>query len=165
MWLNVIFLFLVWENLCALEMIIGNRFESACSNSHQALIKKTAFTRKQTYTDHCTLIVYSLPTPRKFQEQECPPSPEPTRKEKDKTGCHCVIVWVGFITVTHAATLYHPTHSAWHHILSGWLTAAFSTCMTSDSFFWDTLTRNCCPQDITMDNWQCQILTPLYLQL
>uniref|UniRef100_A0AAX7UCW6 Small monomeric GTPase n=1 Tax=Astatotilapia calliptera TaxID=8154 RepID=A0AAX7UCW6_ASTCA len=29
---------------------------------------------------------------RKFQEQECPPSPEPTRKEKDKSGCHCVIV-------------------------------------------------------------------------
>ncbi|KAG8125771.1 hypothetical protein E2320_020895 [Naja naja] len=29
---------------------------------------------------------------RKFQEQECPPSPEPTRKEKDKKGCHCVIV-------------------------------------------------------------------------
>ncbi|OXB80513.1 UNVERIFIED_CONTAM: hypothetical protein H355_016303 [Colinus virginianus] len=28
---------------------------------------------------------------RKFQEQECPPSPEPTRKEKDKKGCHCVI--------------------------------------------------------------------------
>uniref|UniRef100_A0A8C0IYJ1 RAS related 2 n=1 Tax=Chelonoidis abingdonii TaxID=106734 RepID=A0A8C0IYJ1_CHEAB len=28
---------------------------------------------------------------RKFQEQECPPSPEPTRKEKDKRGCHCVI--------------------------------------------------------------------------
>uniref|UniRef100_A0A8K9XSY2 RAS related 2 n=1 Tax=Oncorhynchus mykiss TaxID=8022 RepID=A0A8K9XSY2_ONCMY len=28
----------------------------------------------------------------KFQEQECPPSPEPTRKEKDKSGCHCVIV-------------------------------------------------------------------------
>uniref|UniRef100_A0A8C6CF78 Small monomeric GTPase n=1 Tax=Monodon monoceros TaxID=40151 RepID=A0A8C6CF78_MONMO len=27
---------------------------------------------------------------RKFQEQECPPSPEPT-KEKDKKGCHCVI--------------------------------------------------------------------------
>lgn len=107
----------------------------------------------------------SLPTPRKFQEQECPPSPEPTRKEKDKSGCHCVIVWAGLITVTHAATLYHPpTHSAWHHILSGWLTAAFSTCMTSDSLFWDTLTRNCCPQDITMDNWQCQILTPLYLQ-
>ncbi|ELK18045.1 Ras-related protein R-Ras2 [Pteropus alecto] len=23
--------------------------------------------------------------------QECPPSPEPTRKEKDKKGCHCVI--------------------------------------------------------------------------
>uniref|UniRef100_A0AAQ4PPC0 RAS related 2 n=1 Tax=Gasterosteus aculeatus aculeatus TaxID=481459 RepID=A0AAQ4PPC0_GASAC len=35
---------------------------------------------------------YSLPTSRKFQEQECPPSPEPTRKEKDKSGCHCVIV-------------------------------------------------------------------------
>uniref|UniRef100_A0A8C7SAJ8 RAS related 2 n=1 Tax=Oncorhynchus mykiss TaxID=8022 RepID=A0A8C7SAJ8_ONCMY len=30
--------------------------------------------------------------PGKFQEQECPPSPEPTRKEKDKSGCHCVIV-------------------------------------------------------------------------
>uniref|UniRef100_A0A3B3T691 RAS related 2 n=2 Tax=Paramormyrops kingsleyae TaxID=1676925 RepID=A0A3B3T691_9TELE len=29
---------------------------------------------------------------RKFQEQECPPSPEPTRKEKDKSGCHCVII-------------------------------------------------------------------------
>ncbi|XP_037378598.1 ras-related protein R-Ras2 isoform X1 [Talpa occidentalis] len=28
---------------------------------------------------------------RKFQEQECPPSPEPTRKEKDNKGCHCVI--------------------------------------------------------------------------
>ncbi|XP_045352348.1 ras-related protein R-Ras2-like [Leopardus geoffroyi] len=28
---------------------------------------------------------------RKFQEQECPPSPEPTRKEEDKKGCHCVI--------------------------------------------------------------------------
>nr|XP_009683028.1 PREDICTED: ras-related protein R-Ras2 [Struthio camelus australis] len=28
---------------------------------------------------------------RKFQEQECPPSPEPARKEKDKKGCHCVI--------------------------------------------------------------------------
>nr|XP_048316158.1 ras-related protein R-Ras2 [Myodes glareolus] len=28
---------------------------------------------------------------RKFQEQECPPSPEPTRKEKDKKGCHCVV--------------------------------------------------------------------------
>ncbi|NXX88632.1 RRAS2 protein, partial [Centropus bengalensis] len=28
---------------------------------------------------------------QKFQEQECPPSPEPTRKEKDKKGCHCVI--------------------------------------------------------------------------
>uniref|UniRef100_A0A8D2JT37 Ras-related protein R-Ras2 n=1 Tax=Sciurus vulgaris TaxID=55149 RepID=A0A8D2JT37_SCIVU len=27
---------------------------------------------------------------RKFQEQECP-SPEPTRKEKDKKACHCVI--------------------------------------------------------------------------
>lgn len=106
----------------------------------------------------------SLPTPRKFQEQECPPSPEPKSKEKDKSGCHCVIVWVGLITVTHSATLDHPTHSAWHHILSGWLTAAFSTCMTSDSLSWDALTRNRCPQDITMDNWQCQILTPLYLQ-
>ncbi|KAF6722626.1 Ras-related protein R-Ras2 [Oryzias melastigma] len=29
---------------------------------------------------------------RKFQEQESPPSPEPTRKEKNKRGCHCVIV-------------------------------------------------------------------------
>ncbi|XP_004711618.2 ras-related protein R-Ras2 isoform X1 [Echinops telfairi] len=28
---------------------------------------------------------------RKFQEQECPPSPEPTQKEKDKQGCHCVV--------------------------------------------------------------------------
>ncbi|KAK1343682.1 hypothetical protein QTO34_014235 [Cnephaeus nilssonii] len=28
---------------------------------------------------------------RKFQEQECPPSPEPTRKGKDKKGCRCVI--------------------------------------------------------------------------
>uniref|UniRef100_A0A8D1ZZH3 Ras-related protein R-Ras2 n=1 Tax=Sus scrofa TaxID=9823 RepID=A0A8D1ZZH3_PIG len=28
---------------------------------------------------------------RKFQEQECPPSPEPIWKEKDKKGCHCVI--------------------------------------------------------------------------
>ena len=50
----------------------------------------------------------ALSTPRKFQEQECPPSPEPTRKEKDKSGCHCVIVWVCLITVTHAATL--PPH-------------------------------------------------------
>lgn len=86
-----------------------------------------------------------LTTLRKFQEQECPPSPEPTRKEKDKSGCHCVIVWVGLTTVTHAAAPDRPTHSAWHHILSGCLTAAFSTCMTSDSFFWDTLSRNCCP--------------------
>ncbi|KAG9331678.1 hypothetical protein JZ751_018451 [Albula glossodonta] len=29
---------------------------------------------------------------RKFQEQECPPSPEPARKDKDGSGCHCVIV-------------------------------------------------------------------------
>ncbi|NP_001427638.1 ras-related protein R-Ras2 isoform e [Homo sapiens] len=35
----------------------------------------------------CVFILYL----RKFQEQECPPSPEPTRKEKDKKGCHCVI--------------------------------------------------------------------------
>ena len=28
---------------------------------------------------------------RKFPDQECPPSAEPTRKEEDKKGCHCVI--------------------------------------------------------------------------
>ncbi|XP_057578454.1 ras-related protein R-Ras2-like [Hippopotamus amphibius kiboko] len=28
---------------------------------------------------------------RRFQKQECPPSPEPTGKEKDKKDCHCVI--------------------------------------------------------------------------
>uniref|UniRef100_A0A4W5R7G1 RAS related 2 n=1 Tax=Hucho hucho TaxID=62062 RepID=A0A4W5R7G1_9TELE len=39
------------------------------------------------------LLVFSVTDRgRKFQEQECPPSPEPTRKEKDKSGCHCVIV-------------------------------------------------------------------------
>lgn len=90
-------------------------------------------------------------------------------REKRKTK-PAVIVWSSesaLSLLTHAANQPPPApHSAWHYILSGWVTAAFSMCMTSDSLFWVNLDQELLfpghRYGIT-DN--AKFLTPLYLQL
>lgn len=71
--------------------------------------------------------------------------------------------------LTHAANLA-PPHPAPTlpdlYIPSGWLTAAFSMCMTSDSLFWVNLDQELLfpgHRYGTTDN--AKFLTPLYLQL
>lgn len=91
-------------------------------------------------------------------------------REKRKTK-PAAIVWSSesaLTLLTHAANLApHPAPTLPDlYIPSGWLTAAFSICMTSDSLFWVNLDQELLfpgHRYGTTDN--AKFLTPLYLQL
>uniref|UniRef100_A0A8C8UR80 Related RAS viral (r-ras) oncogene 2 n=1 Tax=Peromyscus maniculatus bairdii TaxID=230844 RepID=A0A8C8UR80_PERMB len=73
-------------------ILIGNKADL----DHQRQVRREEFRAgealKVTYMEASAKIRMNVD--QAFHElvrQECPPSPEPTRKEKDKKGCHCII--------------------------------------------------------------------------